>query len=143
MNELIRLLDNNLDYVEHEIIDNTIFIKVTSNRESVKCPYCNTLSTKVHSYYRKSFQDLPIQGKKVIIILDNRKMFCTNTNCNNKTFAETFSFLSPKAKKSNRLIDEIINISINVSSLTAQKILKGSIADVSKSTVCNLLKKKT
>ncbi|WP_442863867.1 transposase family protein [Anaeromicrobium sp.] len=142
MDELIKLLDKNLDYVEHEIIDNTIYVKVISNRENVCCKYCNTPSKKVHSRYNRSFQDLPIQGKKVIIILENRKMFCLNPNCNKTTFAETFDFLSHKAKKTNRLENQIINISINVSSLAAEQILKKNIANVGKSTICNLLKKK-
>lgn len=142
MDEFIKLLDKNLDYVEHEIIDDTIYIKVISNRQSVHCKYCNTSSTKVHSYYNRSFQDLPIQGKKVTIIINNRKMFCVNPNCDKTTFAETFDFLASKAKKSNRLENQIINISINVSSLAAEQILKNSIANVGKSTICNLLKKR-
>lgn len=142
MDQFIKLLDKNLDYVSHEIVDNTIYIKVVSNRERVCCKYCNTSSNKVHSYYNRSFQDLPIQGKKVIIIIKNRKMFCINPNCDKTTFAETFDFLSYKAKKTNRLEEQIINISMNVSSLAAEQILKSSIVDVGKSTICNLLKKK-
>ncbi len=142
MDEFIKLLDRNLDYISHEIIDNTIYIEVISNRESVSCKYCSTPSTKVHSHYNRSFQDLPIQGKKVEIILKNRKMFCLNPNCEKKTFAETFDFLSYKAKKTNRLENQIVNISINVSSLAAEQILRNSIVNVGKSTICNLLKKR-
>jgi transposase len=142
MDEFIKLLDSNLKYVKHEIIDKTIYIEVLSNRKAVKCPYCNTGSEKTHSYYKKSFQDLPIQDLKVIIIINNRKMFCNNKNCSKKTFAESFEFISPKAKKSNRLNEEIISISLNVSSLTAEKIIKTRIANVGKSTICNLLKKR-
>jgi len=32
---------------------------------NVICPYCQQPPTKVHSKYEKSFQDLPIQGKKL------------------------------------------------------------------------------
>lgn len=142
MDEFIKLLDKNLDYVSHEIVDNTIYIRVISNRETVFCKYCNTPSNKTHSNYKRSFQDLPIQGKKVRIIIKNRKMFCINPNCDKITFAETFDFLSYKAKKTNRLEDQIINISMNVSSLAAEQILKNSIVDVGKSTICNLLKKR-
>jgi len=96
----------------------------------------------VHSNYNRSFQDLPIQDKKVTIILRNRKMFCLNPECDKRTFAETFDFLSYKAKKTNRLEKQIIDISINVSSLAAEQILKNSIVNVGKSTICNLLKKR-
>lgn len=143
MDELIKLLDENLEYVSHELIGDTIFIKVVSNRKEVICPYCRKHSSKAHSHYERSFQDLPIQGKKVRIILSNRKMFCNNIDCHHTTFAETFVFLRFKAKKTIRLENEIINMSMNVSSLTATYILKNSVADVGKSTICNLLKKNT
>lgn len=141
MDELLKLLDNSLEYVSHEIIDDTIYIVVISNRKFAKCPYCGTESDKVHSYYNKSFQDLPIQGRKVVVTIRNRKMFCSNSNCSKKTFAETFEFLAPNAKKSARLNKEIVNLSLNVSSLVAEQIIKNSIATVGKSTICNLLKK--
>ena len=142
MDELMKLLDKNLQYISHEIIDNTIFINVVSNREDVMCPFCGITSSKTHSHYKRSFQDLPIQGKKVRVILNNRKMFCSNADCNHITFAEKFSFLTFKGKKTKRLEDEIINISMNVSSLTATYLLRNSVADVGKSTICNLLKKR-
>ncbi len=143
MDEIIKLLDENLEYVIHKIIGGTIFINVVSNRETVICLYCGTPSSKVHSRYERSFQDLPIQGKKVRVILNNRKMFCNNPDCNHTTFAESFDFLKFKATKTKRLENEIINISMNVSSLTATDFLKESVADVGKSTICNLLKKRS
>jgi hypothetical protein len=69
-------------------------------------------------------------------------MFCNNPECGHKTFAEAFDFLPHKAKKSNRLTDEIINISLNVSSVTASEILRSRTVDVGKSTICSLLKKR-
>lgn len=142
MDEFIKLLDENLEYVNHEIIDNIIYVNIISTRVEVVCPYCGNPSSKVHSRYKKSFQDLPIQGIKVEIIINNRKMFCKNPDCNHTTFAENFDFLRFKAKRTKRLDDEIINISMNVSSLTATDLLKNSVANVGKSTVCNLLKKR-
>jgi transposase len=142
MDEFIKLLDRNLEYVSHEIIDDTIYIKVISIREEVVCPFCGQPSSKIHSYYDRSFQDLPIQNKKVMVILSNRKMFCYNPDCKNTTFAETFEFLPAKAKKTKRLEDEIINLSMNVSSITASSILSTRVAKVGKSTICNLLKKR-
>jgi len=89
MDEFIKLLDENLEYINHEIIADTIFINVESNREEAICLYCGTPSSKLHSLYERSFQDLPMQEKKVRVILKN------------------------------------------------------SVADVGKSTICNLIKKNT
>lgn len=142
MDEFIKLLDPSLDYISHEITGDTIVIRVASNKEEAVCPYCGCASSKKHSVYERSFQDLPIMGMKSKIIISNRKMFCTNPECNHTTFAETFRFLKPKAKKSNRLLDKIVDVSLNVSSLNASDLLKNGIADVGKSTICSLLKKR-
>ena len=142
MDEFIKLLDPALNYVSHEIKDDTIIIRVSSNRDTAVCPFCGVSSSKKHSSYERSFQDLPIMGKKTKIIINNRKMFCVNAECSHTTFAETFDLIEPKAKKSNRLLDKIIDVSLNVSSLNASDILKDGIADVGKSTICNLLKKR-
>ena len=138
MDEFIKLLDPNLNYISHEIMGDTIVIHVISNKEEVICPYCGCTSSKKHSVYERSFQDLPVMGMKSRIVLSNRKMFCTNPECSRTTFAEPFSFIRPKAKKSNRLLDKIVDVSLNVSSLNASDILKNGIVDVGKSTICNL-----
>ena len=57
MNNLIKLFDKNLEYIEHEIIEDTIYISVKSIKEYTYCPYCYTPSIKVHSKYKRLFQD--------------------------------------------------------------------------------------
>lgn len=142
MDKFIKQLDPNLDYINHEINDGKCYITVASNRKEVTCPFCGRPSSKTHSMYIRTFQDLPIQGNKVFIIIRNRKMFCNNPDCNHTTFAERFGFLSKKAKKTRRLEDEIVRLSLNCSSIAASKVLKENVVDVGKSTICNLLKKR-
>jgi len=138
---LIKLLDENLTLQSSEIIEDTIYLHVTSTLSEVKCPFCGTKSSRVHSYYERRFQDLPIQNMKTIIVLNNRKMFCDNPNCSHRTFAESFTFIKPKSKKTNRLIDEIISLSKSMSSVAAEKYLRKNVVKVGKSTICELLKK--
>ena len=40
MDEFIKELDADLDYLEHEITENEVVIYVASNRSSCRCPYC-------------------------------------------------------------------------------------------------------
>ncbi|WP_371363025.1 hypothetical protein SRRS_43750 [Sporomusa rhizae] len=141
MNDFIAMLDPNLIYIAHKIKEDKIIIQVASSRTIVLCPYCKTYSTKVHSTYQREFQDLPIMNKKVIILLNNRKMFCTNPECKHKTFAERFDFLAVNARKTERLIDNILKVSSNVSSLTAASLLSDNTATIGKSSICRLLKK--
>ncbi len=93
IDEFIKELDEGLDYLEHEITENEVIIYVASNRRSCRCPYCGCDSMRIHSRYEKSFQDLPIMGKKTRIIIENRKFFCDNPDCTFTTFAERFGFL--------------------------------------------------
>lgn len=142
MDEFIKELDRNLDYIKHESNADEITIYVASNRKACDCPYCGSPSKRVHSRYRKSFQDLPVMGKKTKIIIENRKFFCDNPDCDFTTFAERFEFLGQNGKKTKRLIDKIVDVSLNTSSLAASRILNDGIADIGKSTICNLLKKR-
>lgn len=142
MDELIKLLDENLEYIDHEVIEDTIQINVKSSKKEACCPDCNTFSKRIHSRYKRSFQDLPVSGKKVVMTLNNRKFFCDNRDCSRTTFSEKFDFIADKAKKTKRLEDEIISLSKNMSSISASKLLRENIATVGKSTVCNIFKKR-
>jgi len=141
MDELVKALDAELEYVRHELVGEMINIHVASTRKEARCPYCGFVSKRVHSHYERRFKDLPIQGRKVEIVIKNRKMFCLNKECNHRTFAESFECLGFKGKRSLRLTEEILKISLEVSSITASRLLGEGTAKVCKSTICDLLKK--
>ena len=141
MEELIRLLDENLQYGGHEIHGDEIHMLVSSARTNASCPHCGKESRQIHSRVTRTLKDLPIQGKKVIIRLEQNKYFCKNKACTHKTFAERFDFFEPNATTTNRLREEIIRIALTQSSVAASRYLRSSVADVGKSTICNLLKK--
>ncbi|WP_368488828.1 transposase family protein [Clostridium sp. BJN0013] len=84
---------------------------------------------------------MPIQGKRVKIIIRNRKTFCNNPECSHTTFAERFDWLANKSKKTKRLEDEIVHMSLNCSSTAAANFLSKNTAAVGKNTICNPLKK--
>jgi hypothetical protein len=141
VDEFIKLLDPALDYVEHITEEQTCIITVESNRKNAICPYCGIASPRVHSVYQKEFQDLPILDKQIVILIKNRKMFCMNPECSHKTFSERFDFIAYKARKTERLLEKILNLSSRLSSVAASTILKNDTATISKSTICRLLKK--
>ena len=141
MDELIKLLDKNLEYDGHELQDECVVIHVSSTRVDAICPYCGMASRQVHSCMTRTLKDLPIQGKKVKILLRQKKYFCKNGTCNRRTFAERFEFFEPRAAVTKRLESEIMRVSLTQSSVAASRYLRSSVADVSKSTICNLLKK--
>ena len=69
-------------------------------------------------------------------------MFCGNVSCHRTTFSETFPFIDPNAKKTRRLKETILEVSLTQSSVSAAAYLSQHVADVKKSTICNYQKKK-
>lgn len=141
MQELLALLDKDLIYDGHEIVDGNFVITAHSGNPVCKCRYCGKESSSVHSMYQRGVQDLPIQGHTTTLVLTARKMFCKNPACEHVTFSETFPFMEKSAKKTNRLKEQIINVALETSSVAAADTLKRSAIQTSKSTVCLLLKK--
>lgn len=141
INTIITLPDEHLEYVSHENDGATLRIHVKPTRAEAACPYCGTESTKVHSRYTRKLQDLPIQGKKVTLLLAGRKYFCINPQCGYKTFAEHFEFFDPNSARTKRLQTEILRVALTQSSVSASKYLRNSVVDIGKSAICDMLKK--
>lgn len=138
---LVNLLDNTLKYIDCKIKEDKIIIEVCSNQQQVICPYCGSISSRTHSIYQREIQDIPLQDKQTILLLNARKMFCDNPKCDHKTFSERFEFVSPKGKKTKRLIDKILITSTKLSSVSASALLKADSIKACKSSICDLLKK--
>ena len=101
MDEFIKELDPNLDYLEHKIIGNEVIIYAASNRKICRCPYCGSESARIHSRYEKSFQDLPIMEKKTKVIIENRKFFATIQTADSLLLQSVSIFWHRKEKRQN------------------------------------------
>ena len=138
---IIKLLDPQLECDDYRIKNNQIIFNISSASNPVNCPYCGKESTRVHSTYQREIQDIPLQDKQTILLLNTRKMFCSNPGCTHKTFSERFDFISPNGKKTKRLLDKILITSTKLSSVNASTLLKSDSIKACKSSICDLLKK--
>lgn len=118
--EIIKLLDPNLECIRCKLKKQQIVLEVQSLKEKVPCPYCGILSSKVHSIYQREIQDIPLQDKQTILLLNTRKMFCVNPACDHKTFSERFDFIVPNGRKTKRLVDKILLTSVKLSFVSAE-----------------------
>lgn len=137
----VKLLDKNLECIDYKLKNDKIILLAKSAKKNVRCPYCGCISDKVHSQYQREIQDIPMLDKQTILLLSTRKMFCLNKDCSHKTFSERFDFISSNGKKTKRLINKILITSTKLSSVNASSLLKNSSIKVSKSSICDLLKK--
>ncbi len=69
MKEFITALDPNYQLDKYHIKNNVDVFYISSKMNEVKCPYCGTISSKVHSFYEREIQDLPMQNRKVIFLV--------------------------------------------------------------------------
>jgi transposase len=65
-----------------------LLVVAVSGKQEEYCPGCHQLSHRVHSYYQRCPQDLPISGQTVQLVLRVRRFRCENADCPRKTFVE-------------------------------------------------------
>ena len=141
MDEFIKLLNQDYELMQYRIKDKEVVFHIQSSKKELACPFCGSKTMHIHSTYQREIQDLPIQDKQVILLVDTRKFFCHNPGCPHKTFAERHPFAAPKAKKTDRLVKNIIHTSTQLNSLNASRLLKSGNITACKSSICSLLKK--
>jgi transposase len=84
---------------------------VTSTQPQGRCPICGEATSRVHSRYTRTLQDLPCSGLRVRLRLHVRRFFCANTSCPRQIFAERLPALTEAfARRTNRLRDVLLEI---------------------------------
>ena len=143
MEELLKSLDSDLVLIDTVIGEEIIELHARKDTVEETCPYCGAKSKSVHSVYRKTISDLPIQEKMVKIILHKRLFFCRNTDCSRPLFSEMLSFVDRYGRRTNRLTKKIREIAMNMSARSAKKVVNEGISNISDDTILRILKKTT
>ncbi len=143
MEELLKSLDSDLVLVKAVVEKETIELHARRDTIEEVCPYCGAKSKSVHSVYRKTISDLPIQEKMVKIILWRRLFFCKNKDCSRPLFPETLSFVGRYGRRTSRLTKKIKEIAMNMSARSAMKVVNEGISNISDDTILRILKKTT
>lgn len=142
LNELIKELDPKLIVIKKEIIDRIMYIYCDTQKQKTKCKYCGQESENVHSVYKRTISDLPIQNYKVKLIINVKKYFCNNSKCQHTTFAEPLEFIEDNAIRTKRLDNYINKIGLRTSSKDAERQVKDTYVNISNNTILRIIKKK-
>ncbi len=143
MEELLKSLDSDLVLIEAVVGEETIELHAKKDTVEETCPYCGATSKSIHSVYRKTISDLPVQEKMVKIILHRRLFVCRNKGCSRPLFPETLSFVERYGRRTNRLTKKIKEIAMNMSARSAKKVVNEGISTISDDTILRILKKTT
>lgn len=88
-----------------QIRPDQIVITLTPVAESCPCPFCGQRSSRVHSRYCRTLQDLPAHGQVIRLVLLLRRFFCDHPDCPCQTFAEPLPGIAARhARKTHRLV---------------------------------------
>jgi transposase len=87
-----------------EVEEETVRIVAHSVRKEARCPDCQTLSSKVHSWYQRHPMDLPCIGQTVRVEVSVQRFFCKEKHCRRRTFVEPlYPWLARYARRTHRL----------------------------------------
>lgn len=56
MDAVISLLDKNYRLCDTRVTDSEIILYISSTQEQICCPYCGTITSRVHSYHTREIQ---------------------------------------------------------------------------------------
>lgn len=83
-------------HIEHIAIDtDCVTISIASMRRSAQCSLCRHRSRHVHSRYHRTLADLPISGRRVVLVVRVRRFRCLAPACPRRIFAERLPDLAP------------------------------------------------
>lgn len=89
---LLNIQDKNLALIKIEFKNNTYFIFLSETKiESVSCPKCGGVNSRINSYYNRTIKIDPINGYPSFIILRQIRYIC---NYCNKTFNQANEIVS-------------------------------------------------
>ncbi len=138
------LLPEALAYRYSTVCGNTVVFGLIGSTPFSNCPLCQKASSKVHSYYQRKVQDLPISGKTVKLYISTRKFFCGEVSCPRKIFTERFgSCLGPWQRRLERSGGQIQTIGLSCGSKPGARVCEVIGLPVSASTVLRVMKKAT
>src|SRR5581483_5951576 len=90
----IEAIQQQADYLEILLSPTTV---------SAACPVCEQSSSRTHSGYQRSLQDLPCCGQVLRLRITVRRFFCDNAACHRKVFAEQLpELMLPYARRTVR-----------------------------------------
>ena len=89
---------------EAEPAGGLLCIRARARAGEVACPSCGRLSRRVHSRYERRLADGPVGGRRVVIRLQVRRLFCDAPACGKRTFAEQVPGLTARYERKTALL---------------------------------------
>jgi transposase len=140
---IYHLLLNSKHFIIQDISieKNTIRLGIESITHRAVCPECSQESLNIHSTYLRYPADLAWAEWRIILNLNVKRFFCQNDACSKRTCAERFpNFVSPYARRTQRVIKKQQRVGVNVCAHIAEKLLGFDHIGISDTTINRLIR---
>jgi transposase len=104
------------------IEDGRVRISVASGSSRSRCPLCARGSSRVHSRYSRTVQDLPCHGISVELRVRARRFFCDEPSCQRRIFCERLPDVAARARKTGRLEEALLAIALQLGGRAGAKL---------------------
>ena len=112
MTILPEIFDQGLQISQVTVADEITF-SLQATSPSAACPECGTISTRIHSHYRRTLYDFPTRKRPVHLVLQVRRFRCQKKTCARKIFAEQFPALTrPYAQRTLQLQEALRHLGL-------------------------------
>jgi transposase len=98
-----------------EMTPQALILSLAIETVEAPCPLCQHVSSRVHSHYTRTLQDLPCAGKALRLLVQVRRFFCQNPVCTRKIFAERLPGLTQVyARRTRRCFEALRDLSLTL-----------------------------
>lgn len=116
-------------------------IEAYTDAVCVACPGCGVLSGRVHSRYQRRLVDTAVGGREMLIVLRVRRLFCDNTDCPMRTFAEQVPGLTARYARRTTVLDGVLtSVGLALGGRAGQRLMRRLAAAVSRMTLLRLVR---
>lgn len=106
----------------------------------VACPSCGFSSSRTHSRYRRRLADTALGGRRTVIVLQVRRLFCDEPACGRRTFAEQVpGFTVRYGRKTALLVEFLRNIAVALAGRAGCRLARALHVTASRSTLLRLV----
>jgi transposase len=104
------------------------------------CPTCGALSSRVHSRYQRRLADAALGGRRLVLVLSVRRLFCDAAACGRRTFAEQVEGLTVRYGRRTPVLRGMLEqVAVALAGRAGARLTRVLHAPVSRSTLLRLL----
>jgi transposase len=123
-----------------EVAGTLLCIRARAGGDIAVCPGCGRGSRRVHSGYERRLADAAVGGRRVVIRLQVRRLFCDEPGCKKRTFAEQVPGLTVRYGRKTPLLAGMLQaIAVALAGRAACRLARALHAAASRSTLLRLV----